>query len=468
MSEPGRFSLEKLVTTLPLGRPTFLAAVLALLAALTLSRETITRIPELVEASYSYDAQLRETVRSRSVTTDGLAMTFVDVDDAALKAWGNATHTTSRAKLTELVDHVVKQKPALIFVDFDLNGTSPDEGDKTFYDLLKGYKADAPPLLLTRELEPLDCPGGQCKDDPCKPHEEGAGAVEGSPFLVDETKKPNIYWVSTVFAPDDDGVVRSWRLWDFACNGAAPSVVPSPQLVAAALANRDVGKAGLAEYLNTLKGKTSGDVPAKAVAWPRNKDARKALLPFLIGGTSQTHVTDWLGASAEFRYQRVRALSVVEDQIADSAIRGRAVVIGASYGPDKLKTPFGVMPGAALIANAIAVAPAILDHPPSSRVAVMALTLLLAAAYGTIAKTLRAIPAAVVIVIFSYGWLSLATYWLNPADAVETVSSALVILGAFLTIEAVIEIAMGVIEGKGLGALLRKSKSTTKAGAQAE
>ena len=92
-----------------------------------------------------------------------------------------------------------------------------------------------------------------------------------------------------------------------------------------------------------------------------------------------------MGASG-FRYQRVRALSLLADQVAETAIANRVVVIGASYGDDKFKTPFGVMPGSALLANAIAVAPAVLNTPPGSPVFLFLLTLALAVAYGLIAE----------------------------------------------------------------------------------
>jgi hypothetical protein len=115
------------------------------------------------------------------------------------------------------------------------------------------------------------------------------------------------------------------------------------------------------------------------------------------------------------------------------------------------------MPGAALMANAISVAPAVLANAPRHRTVVV-LMLILALIYGAIAKTLRAIPAAIVIGAFSFVWLSVATYWLNPADAVSTVSMALMTLGAFLALESVIEIVFDVYEGKRLSAFLRYSK----------
>ena len=79
------------------------------------------------------------------------------------------------------------------------------------------------------------------------------------------------------------------------------------------------------------------------------------------------------------------------------------------------------------------------------------------------AKTFRTIPAAVIILTFSYLWLTLATYWLNPADAVHTISFALVILGAFLAMKSVIEIGWDLTAGEGLRACLRRRKASAPA-----
>jgi CHASE2 domain-containing sensor protein len=177
------------------------------------------------------------------------------------------------------------------------------------------------------------------------------------------------------------------------------------------------------------------------------------LIPFLIEGASHERVSGWMGDRG-FRYQRVRALSLLNGEVADTAIKDRVVVLGASYGPDTFKTPFGTMPGSALIANAIAVAPAILDTQPVSAFFLFVVSFLLATAYAVIAKTLRAIPAGFAILALSYVWLSLATYWLNPADAVQTVSYALLMLGAFLAIESAIEILLE-LPSHGLSAFLR-------------
>ena len=456
MSEPGRFSLEKLAEELPLRPATFLAGFLALLAALILSRDDISEIPEMVEAKFGYDSQLRATLKNRSIATAGLPVTFVAVDDAALNEWSDATRTTPRTKIAELIAGIAGKGPSLIFVDFDLAGTSTNGGDVRLNDVLEKYAKDAPPLLVTRSLAPMECPEDGCGPQACSGGGT-AGAAASSPFESAISGKENIHWVSSVVNPDGDGVVRRWRLWELQCRNAALSVLPSPQLVAAALVGpKAPGRGKLDAYLQAL-GDQHNARDAR-LEWPENAGARDALIPFLIGGASQLQVSDWMSKDG-FRYERVRATSVLADQVADTAFKDRVVVLGASYGSDKLKTPLGIMAGAALLANAIAVAPSIINERPNHPISRMLLTLMLAILYGTIAKTLRAIPAAVVIATVSYVWLSLATFWLNPADAVDTVSLALVILGAFLAMEAAIEIALDLIKGEGLAAIMRKKSS---------
>ena len=466
MSEPGRFSLEKLVSALPVGRITLIAALLTLLASCFMSRELLTKIPELVETSYSYDAQLRATVKNRTLETDGNAVTFIDVDEDALKLWSDASHTTPRRKVAELITKIAEKKPALIFVDFDLSGASSGTSDEALRTVLEKYSSDGPPLLLTREIETAECSEKGCSGDPCRaavtPGGSRPSAFTALPYDDVGDKKPSILWVSSTVVPDSDGVVRSWRLWDEVCKGGVRQLWPSPQLAAAALAGRSLtnGKARLETYIKSINGGAAGRSIVN-VAWPRNNEAREALIPFIIGGSSQTRVSDWR-QGAGFRYQRVRASSVLADEVADSAFKDRAVVLGASYGSDNFMTPFGTMPGAALLANAIAVAPDVLDRGPVSSTLLTGLSLIVAACHAAIAKVFRAIPAAAIILTLSVLWLSVATHFMNPADAVATSNMALIMLGAFLTFDTLLEMAEGLHEGQGLGALLRKPKSASK------
>lgn len=451
MGEPGRFSLERLVAIAANRRVSLVAAAVAIAVAVALGRETISEIPEIVEASYGYDAQLRATHLNRSILTGSLPVTFVDVDDEALQAWADATRTTPRSKIGELITRLAAKKPSVIFVDFDMSGALQGPGDEELGKALAAYPNDAPPLLLTKALTPLSCPKGICSASACP--SAPAGSLDVSPFEHTVAKSSNIHWVSSLFAPDGDGVVRSWRLWEPTCKEGKISVLPSPQLAALSFASSghpDASK--LHRYLAYAAMKAQG-IEALKPDWPKNAEARQALIPFLIRGSSKERVSGWMGDQG-FRYQRVRAINLLRDDVADTAIAGRAIVVGASYGPDSFKTPFGTMPGAALIANAVAVAPAVLEVEPSSSVLLFLLSLALTTLYAVLAKTLRAIPAGFVILALSYIWLSLTTYWLNPADSVQTISYALLLLGAFLAIESVLEILIE-LPRHGLSALLR-------------
>lgn len=451
MGEPGRFSLERIVAAVANRRVTFIAAVFALVAALVLGPGAISEIPEIVEAGYGYDAQLRATHLNRSLVTHSLPVTFVDVDDEALNAWSDATRTTPRAKIAALIERLAAQHPAAIFVDFDLSGAMSSAGDADLAKTLGTYPRNGPPLLLTRAIRPLDCPEGICGANACaRPIQS---KLEASPFEEAVAKNSKIRWVSSLFDAGGDGIVRSWRLWEPACKEGKIGAIPSPQLAALALAGPErAGAAKLDAYLAYAAQEAQG-IPAVQPDWPKNGNAREALIPFLIEGASHERVSGWTGDHG-FRYQRVPALSLLNGEVADTAIKDRVVVLGASYGTDTFKTPLGTMPGSALIANAVAVAPAILDTRPVGAVFLFLLSFLLAALYAIIAKTLRAIPAGFVILALSYVWLSIATYWLNPADAVHTVSYALVMLGAFLAIESAIEILLE-LPGHRLSAFLR-------------
>ena len=255
MAEPGRFSLEKIVAALPTGRATIAAAFLAILALLALSRESVRAIPGLIETGFGYDAQLRATHKSRSLVTDGLAVTFIDVDDAALKEWSDATRTTPRSKIAGLISRLAgnEKKPSLIFVDFDLSGTAPAGGDAELEMVLKEYPQNGPPLLLTRALNLAACPHGKCSKDDCTTNGEASMTRRLSTRSC--RARNNILWVSNIIVPDDDGVVRSWRLWEHVCQQGVPTVLPSPQLVAAALTGTPAaGREKLDVYLKYVAG----------------------------------------------------------------------------------------------------------------------------------------------------------------------------------------------------------------------
>ncbi len=465
MEEPGRFSIEKIIGDLPLGPATLLAALAAVIATLVGPARILAEIPAIFEIPYNYDRQMQKTVTNRNMLTEGIPVTFVDVDDAAVKIWNKdegpvpAQLTTPHDKLAAIIAQIVSKRPALLFVDFDLSQSTPN--DDALKNLLGKYPSTSPPLLLARSIDPIDCPGGQCASCPADdPTSDNASIVRSL-----KNVGPNIVWVASVFSPDDDGTVRRWRLWNSSCLDKKLVVWPSPQLAAAAIAGP--GKPGVAclrQYLS-LSGEPQFATGGKCeIFWPRNTLASNALIPFLIGGSAQNHVSDWMGSS-QFRYQRVSALSVLADEVADTAFENRVVVLGASYGPDKFETPFGVMPGAALVSNAIAVAPQILASPPRPYL-VKFLGIVLAAIYAFFAKEFRALPAAALIVLCSYIWLTSAALWLNPADGAEVASTALLALGVFLVLDSTLEIVIDLARGRGMAASLRRhsEKSEHKTG----
>ncbi len=294
MGEPGRFSLERIVATVANRRVSFIAAVLALIAALALGREAISEIPEIVEAGYGYDAQLRATHLNRSLVTHSLPVTFVDVDDEALNAWADATRTTPRAKIAALIERLAAQHPSAIFVDFDLSGAMTSAGDTDLAKTLDTYPRNGPPLLLTRAMRSLTCPPvGVCSASACAPATQSK--LEASPFEETVSKNPNVRWVSSLFAPDGDGIVRSWRLWEPACKEGKIAAIPSPQLAALALAGPErAGAAKLDGYLAYAAQQAQG-ISAVQPDWPKNADAREALIPFLIEGASHERVSGWMG-----------------------------------------------------------------------------------------------------------------------------------------------------------------------------
>lgn len=476
MSEQGRFSLEMIVSNLPFGFATLVAGALAVFAAFYFDRETLSKIPEIFDVNIGYDNQLKATAGSRAKSTEGLAVTLIDVDSAAVEKWSPVTRTTPRDRIASLIDKLKEKKPKLIFVDFDLSGEATDDGDKHLRDVLSKYPQSAPPLLLTRSVEAIHCREGKCEDYKCpapaglspvaEPKDGEPAANKVSSFYESTAGKENIIWVASVFSADGDGVVRSSRLWEAVCRNGEPVLLPSPALVATALADKDhAGMACLSAFLGS-HGKT--DLPTGGeckTSWPTNKSAYSELVPFIIGAPSQSHISDWLTTN-ELRYQRVRASSVLDQQddelVAPSALADRVLLIGASYGADKFKTPLGVMPGVAVVANAVAVAPVVLDDAPRYILRAI-LALVLGIVYISIAKNFRALPAAVIIFGLSYCWFLVSPYFhVSASDAVNVMAKSLGLLAVFLAIESLLEIAIDAYNGKGIRALMRARHRETE------
>lgn len=443
-----RISLAKPVSGLsPI---TLAAAGFTLLAAILLGREALATIPAFIETNYGYDAQLRATAAG----AEGLNVTWVDLDDETSTDWSDENGKIPRSKFGDIINRLATLSPSLILLDADLTGEALTKDDAKLAAVLKSYDADTP-LLLTRALHPVDCSDGSCEPNGCKTIRD--------PSRFDEavSANPKVRWVSRDVRPDGDGIVRKTRLWETVCTDGAATAFPSPQLAAIALASpAPAGDDKLKALLEAKANEADGEAP-KALTWP-NATEQEAHLPFVIGGAAQSSVPEWTAQSGE-RYQRVSALSVFTDRVDETAFKDRVIVIGTSSGTRKVLTPVGAMPSAALIANAIAVAPEVINNHGTPAVILLGLALLLATAFTAIAKTLRTIPAAILIALASYLWLAIAAHVLPPAEALRTVSMALLMLGLFLAVESMINIGIALIQGKGPAAFLRKpvSPSTT-------
>jgi len=189
---------------------------------------------------------------------------FLDIDDQTHKMWGDPLFTP-RNKVKQLIDVAVKGEARLVIVDIDLSQKTPIEGLKQFFwkskknlqlhpydkelqEYIAGYKnqceksANCPPIILARVFRPLppdsvDDDDNENFSDMFRPDSEPVREAHTG-FLEEAAKKsaPYVQWASPLFLRSSfDNVLRRWWLWQRICTEGKPEVMPSIQLLAAAM-----------------------------------------------------------------------------------------------------------------------------------------------------------------------------------------------------------------------------------------
>jgi CHASE2 domain-containing sensor protein len=325
---------------------------------------------------------------------------FLDIDNQTHQLW-NSPLFTPRNKVKELIEVAVQGKARLIVVDIDLSRKTPFEGlrldrrhrnlqlhpyDQELYDYIADYKTycetklTCPPILLRRVFQPL--PNVFQSD-----HEP----IRKSRISFLETavanSTPDVQWASPLFLRSYyDSVIRRWKLWQPVCTNGNPEVIPSFQLLAAAIvrhgspqkAKESIDNA-FAEFKPNhcddahLPQETSSQ-PIKIaegftvsegsqgirqrimynMSWqpPQNTAEKFTLRYFLLDYDKETQEREVI--LTVFSAQPF--LDATKEDIARAGVlKDKIVVIGGSYddGGDIHPTPLEAMPGALIIINAI-------------------------------------------------------------------------------------------------------------------
>ena len=319
---------------------------------------------------------------------------FLDIDDKTHQAWGEPLFTP-RNRLKNLIDAAVKAEARLIVVDVGLSQKTPIDGlglmqhlhpyDQQLSDYLANYAASCekdkmtcPPIILSRTFR-ATLPKPQSVTD------TGYFSVPSLPIPEERSSffdpavahsMPYVQWASSAFFRSSDYVIRRWWLWQPTCTSQQPGVIPSIELLAAALIRNEKPQENqelLTNALNRFKPKKCPGhyVPPQpepiqigqltvstdtysirqrimySMPWLVND--QPPLLPHSLcakGNHCEPPILTILSA------QRYAESPPTADL---NTLKNRIVVIGGSYsdGRDIHVTPLGNMPGPLILINAI-------------------------------------------------------------------------------------------------------------------
>ncbi len=261
---------------------------------------------------------------------------FIDVDKATAKHWPFATGTP-REYLANLVASVREQKPAAIFLDFDLRDPSPN--DKPLADELS--KKDQPPVLLPHMLYPhgsIRCTGQRDRAPSDSPTMlpmalDGALAAGGSVIPVHAELETG----------DNGTIIGVCSKYVLARTGADMCAeLPGAMFVALELADRG------------RQSSCSNSVAPEL--WPLRWRIRDGEDKRVLAADSREL---FVRISARHVYpppdlvDKARRPSEVSDNVDLSPLRGAIVIIGATHAgaDDSQQTPVGDLSGALVHAN---------------------------------------------------------------------------------------------------------------------
>ena len=268
---------------------------------------------------------------------------YIDIDENTYREWDEPYHLP-RKKLTKLIEFASEGGARAIVLDVDLSKASNE--DDELLSFLKEYKKENPPLFLIKVFYP-----------PSEMTDGDSNMIRPS-FLDKTTLGPQIMWVQSFFRRDlYDGVVRYWDLLRFGCADGKPMVVPSVQLMVDAHLFSSTAVEELREAIGLISPENCSDIDIK----------ERFSEELLYGDRKISLVHDRIGERIIYTmpWQQTmvpglvtipaRRISDTTQKLSNDLVKGRVVVIGASYrdSRDIYNTPLGEMPGAMVITNAI-------------------------------------------------------------------------------------------------------------------
>jgi CHASE2 domain-containing sensor protein len=192
--------------------------------------------------------QIRQKIIPSLANKEIPPFVFLDIDDNTHQKWGMPM-LTPRDRLLNLIQTAVQAEARLIIVDINLSCAIPMNGlmectqlqrhqdDQALYDYFNNYAANCSlqsqkpcaPILLVRVFQ-----------------SNSALSNIARPSFLDnavEQSTPYVQWASVLFHRNYyDRMVRHWWLWQPACLEQQPTVIPSIELLAAALIRNGISQ----------------------------------------------------------------------------------------------------------------------------------------------------------------------------------------------------------------------------------
>ena len=300
---------------------------------------------------------------------------WLDIDDNTHQAW-HAPMFTPRDRLHHLIRAAVEAEARLVIVDVDLSRKTPMNGledytkglklhpyDQALSDYLANYKTacskDCPPIILARTFQ-----------------SSAASRHHTRPSFLDEAAEksaPYVQWASTLFFRDPyEHKIRHWWLWQSACTAQQPTVIPSIELLAAALIRNGLSQtAGLEKALQPFQpqdcfGTPTTHLPPETIQMGKLtvsteqhgiKQRVMFSIPWKVHNNQKIKYSlkDKTGKTIISIFS-AKDFAELSPKVNLEALKNSIVVIGGSYreGRDYANlTPLGEMPGALIIINAI-------------------------------------------------------------------------------------------------------------------
>lgn len=310
--------------------------------------------------------------------------TFIHIDEESYRDWGEPIFTP-RDKLAKLIRYARENRASVIVVDIALDRATPDDS------------------ALLAELAQFNEAGNKTHLFQVRtftaPMDGESGLTRLRTSFLDKTyglAHPFIHPASSLYNMAEDGVVRHWRVWEPVCvketaaQAGKPLALPSVQLAILAAQYNALG-----ELKQTLASSTPADceqvraapdqvfrVNDKLAVHLGGDQIKKTILyniPWNLKVGERRPQLSWHGTSVPL-LSKIPARRVIEQPDLKDDLSGQIVIIGASHADarDTHMTPFGEMPGAMIVVNAVH---SILQHgeiqPPGLAVKLLVQSLLI-------------------------------------------------------------------------------------------